>query len=114
MLGYVFADLGEFERSLEALNKYIALTPGEANPWDPLGLVQMRAGKVEEAIAAYQEAIKIRPDFDSANIGISYLRAFGEDYPAALATVDRYLSFNLSPQRRGGGRPGEGGGVCAG
>jgi tetratricopeptide (TPR) repeat protein len=92
--------LGEFEKSVEALNKYIALTPGEANPWDSLGYVYSKMGKVEEAIASYQEAIKIRPDFDSSNIGISYLQAFKEDYRAALDSVDHYLSLDLSPERR--------------
>ncbi len=99
VLGLAYARVGEFEKAVEALRKHIALTPGEPNPWDSLGWVYTLMGKVDEAIASYQEAIKIKPDFVISNMGMSYLYAFKEDYPAALDSIDRYLSLDLSPER---------------
>jgi serine/threonine protein kinase/tetratricopeptide (TPR) repeat protein len=99
-LGLAYANLGEFEKAIEALKKYIALTPGEPNPWDSLSVVYIRMGKIDEAIASYKEALKIKPDFEISNMTISYLYAFKEDYPAALDSIDRYLSLDLSPERR--------------
>jgi tetratricopeptide (TPR) repeat protein len=100
MLGLAYANLGEFEKAIEALKKYIALTPGEPNPWDSLSVAYIKMGKVDEAIASYTEALKIKPDFEISNMTISYLYAFKEDYPAALDSIDRYLSLDLSPERR--------------
>ena len=99
-LGLAYAESGEFEKAVEALKKHIALTPGEPNPWDSLGLAYVKMGKVDEAIASYKEAIKIKPDFDISIMALSYLYAFKEDYTAALDSIDRYLSLDLSPERR--------------
>jgi serine/threonine protein kinase/Flp pilus assembly protein TadD len=99
-LGGVYVHLGEFEKAVEAIKRYIAVTPGEPNPWDTLGWAYIQMGKVEEAIARFKEALKIQPDFDISNMALSYLYAFQENYSEALDSVDRYLSFNLSPERR--------------
>jgi tetratricopeptide (TPR) repeat protein len=99
-LGIAYANLGEFEKAVEALKRYIAVTPAEANPWDSLGSVYVEMGKVEEAIASYREILKIQPDFVGSSMAVSYLQAFKEDYPEALDSIDRYLSLDLSPERR--------------
>lgn len=82
------------------MKRYIALTPGEANPWDSLGMVYGEMGEIDEAIAAYKEALKIQPDFWVSNMGLSYLQALKEDYRSAFDSIDRYLSFRLSAERR--------------
>jgi serine/threonine protein kinase/Flp pilus assembly protein TadD len=99
-LGTAYANLGEFEKAIETLRKYIDLTPGEANPWDSLGSVYVEMGKIEEAIASYRKILKIQPDFAGSSMAVSYLQAFKEDYPAALDSIDRYLTLELSPERR--------------
>jgi serine/threonine protein kinase/tetratricopeptide (TPR) repeat protein len=99
-LGYIYARLGEFEKAVDAFRNYISLTPREANPWDSLGEVYAKTGKIEDAISSYREALKIQPDFESSNLAMSFLHAFREDYQAALDSVGRYMSLDLSPERR--------------
>jgi serine/threonine protein kinase/tetratricopeptide (TPR) repeat protein len=99
-LGMAYTNLGEFDKAVDALKRQIDLSPGEANPWDTLGWAYIQMGKVEEAIASFKEALKIQPDFDGSNMALSYLFAYKEDYRAALDSINRYLSFNLSPERQ--------------
>jgi serine/threonine protein kinase/tetratricopeptide (TPR) repeat protein len=103
LLGVVYVKLGEFEKAVQAIKKYVAVTPGEPNPWDTLGWVYVEMGKVEEAMASYKETLRIQPDFDISNMALSYLYAFKENYSEALDSIDRYLSLNLSPERRADG-----------
>jgi serine/threonine protein kinase/tetratricopeptide (TPR) repeat protein len=100
ILGYAYHKSGESEKAIDALKTYITLTPGEANPWDTLGYVYTEMGKIDEAIVSYKEALKIQPDFYISNMAISYLYAFKEDYAAALDSIDRYLSLDISPERQ--------------
>jgi serine/threonine protein kinase/Tfp pilus assembly protein PilF len=99
-LGFVYFELGEYERAVETMKRYAAVRPGEANPWDSLGQIHALAGKVEEAIAASREALKIKPDFYESVSRLSYLLAFEERYPEALGTIERYLVLNLSKEGR--------------
>jgi tetratricopeptide (TPR) repeat protein len=99
-LGLTFLELAEFEKALEATKRYIAIAPGEADPWYNLGDVYITMGKVDEATAAFRESLRIQPDYYPSVSGLSYLLAFEERYPEALGTIERYLALNLSAERR--------------
>jgi tetratricopeptide (TPR) repeat protein len=100
LLGVVYVKLGEFEKAVQAIKKYVAVTPGEPNPWDTLGWVYVEMGKVEEAMASYKETLRIQPDFDISNMALSYLYAFKENYsePSIRSTATCLLT---SPRKGG-------------
>jgi tetratricopeptide (TPR) repeat protein len=76
-LGLTFLELAEFEKALEATKRYIAIAPGEADPWYNLGDVYITMGKVEPArqsaqsFADYQA--KTRPGSRKVNVAVERL-----------------------------------------
>lgn len=69
-LAYNFAWQRQFDKATEALEKCIALQPGEPNPQDSLGEILRMAGKFDGSVKHYEAALKIDPKFDSAQVGL--------------------------------------------
>jgi serine/threonine protein kinase/TolA-binding protein len=61
---YILAKSGDFDGALKANDAYIAVRPGDPNPFDSRGDALFMAGRDEEAVAAYRKAIELKPDFD--------------------------------------------------
>ncbi len=62
-LAYVYSIMGDYEKSIWAINKYISLAPDEANPYDTRGDIYAGNGKIDQAIGSYEKALEIKPDF---------------------------------------------------
>ncbi len=75
MLAYAYNELGDFEKSIWAINQYISLAPGEANPYDSRGDLYAYNGKLDQAIDSYQKALEIKPDFYASlmKLGCAYI-----------------------------------------
>ena len=84
-LAYLYKELGQYEKALQTLERYVALAPGDANPYDSMGELLLCMGKLDESIAKYQEAIRLEPKFFGARRGLTYVLTLKEDYPGALA-----------------------------
>jgi tetratricopeptide (TPR) repeat protein len=63
-LGYAAAYAGSFDAALDALRRYQALRPAEANPLDSQGDVNLLAGRLREAENLYLQAAKTGPNFE--------------------------------------------------
>jgi len=87
-LGYAYARRGEYQQALEALERYTAVFPADANPYDSMGEIYYFMGRLDDAIAKYKEALDIRPDFGSA-FAISYVYALKEQYEDALNWINK-------------------------
>ena len=96
-IGYVYMDLGNNEKAIEHINKYVSLNPGDANPIDSLAEILFRMGQLDESIAKYKEALKIKPDFLMSLRNLPYVLALKEDYSEAIQTLDRFINFSASP-----------------
>jgi serine/threonine protein kinase/tetratricopeptide (TPR) repeat protein len=72
-LAYIYNDLGQFEKAVWAINKYIEVAPDEANPYDSKGEIMAMNGKLDEAIASYEKAMKLKPDYGRARLANLYL-----------------------------------------
>jgi tetratricopeptide (TPR) repeat protein len=53
-------------------------------------------GRLDEAIAKYKEALKVKPNFGSDR-KISYIYAIKENYPEAINWIDQFINKALSP-----------------
>jgi len=102
-LAYAYSDIRNFEKALEYFQKYAALLPGDANPVDSIGETYFRMGKLDESIAKYKEALKLKPDFLSSNIGLTYIYGLKEDYGEALKFVDQFITIAPSVGAKGMG-----------
>jgi len=60
---YLLAETGDFNGALAASDAYMAVRPGDPNPFDSRGDVLYMAGRDDEAVAAYRKALELKPDF---------------------------------------------------
>jgi serine/threonine protein kinase/Flp pilus assembly protein TadD len=90
-LAYMYSDAGYFDKAHDYLQRYIAASPGDANPIDSMGELYFRMGKLDDAIAKYREALELKPDFYYAYWEIAYISAIKEDYGEALRWIDSFL-----------------------
>jgi serine/threonine protein kinase len=90
-LGYMYADIGDFEKAREYFERYASACPGDANPVDSMGELFFRQGRLDEAIAKYEETLSLKPDFFYAHWELSYVYALKEDYDRAFHWVDRFI-----------------------
>jgi len=88
---YAFSDVEDYEKAIEYLERYASLSPGEPNPFDSMGEVYFRMGKLDEAVAKYKEALKIKPDFFWSNWNIAYIYALKEDYAEAMKWINIFI-----------------------
>jgi tetratricopeptide (TPR) repeat protein len=60
-------------------------------------------GQLDESIAKYKEALKIKPDFLGSLRNLPYVLALKEDYSEAIQTLDRFINFSASPGNKSRG-----------
>jgi eukaryotic-like serine/threonine-protein kinase len=60
---YLLAETGDFNGALAANDAYMAVRPGDPNPFDSRGDVLYLAARDDEAAAAYRKALELKPDF---------------------------------------------------
>jgi len=90
LFAYLYMDMGDTEKATEYLKKYSAVNPGDADPYVAMGDLYFREGGLDEAVASYREALKIKPDYGSGE-NIGYIQAVKGEYREALRTVDDYI-----------------------
>jgi eukaryotic-like serine/threonine-protein kinase len=60
---YELARWGDLSGGLAANDAYIAVRPGDPNPFDSRGDIFFMAGRNDDAIAAYRKVLELKPDF---------------------------------------------------
>ncbi|NQT79940.1 MAG: protein kinase [Candidatus Aminicenantes bacterium] len=91
-LAYLYSYQNDFDKALEYFKRYASISPGDANPYDSMGELYFRMGKLEESKAKFTEALELKPDFDSA-WKVAYIFALEENYEGAMRWVDQYISI---------------------
>ena len=69
MLGYSYRFAGDFAQSASAYEKYIELSPNDANPYDSYAELLLSEGKFEESIARYRQALAVDSTFSASRSG---------------------------------------------
>ncbi len=90
-LAYMYSNKNDFKQALEYFKRYASVSPGDANPFDSMGEMYFRMGKLDESIVKFKEALEVKPDFAS-DWKISYIYALKEEYGEALKWVDQFIS----------------------
>jgi tetratricopeptide (TPR) repeat protein len=89
---------GDYQKALELNKKYASVSPNQANPIDNLANLYFREGRVDEAVAKFNEALSIRPDFAWSTMALHYISALRQDYSEA----DRLLDQLIAGMQEGG------------
>ena len=90
-LAYTYAAEELYEKAIETLQRYASLSPGDANPFDSMGELYLMMGRLDESVARYTEAVRVKPDFTSAYISLAYVFAYMENYSECLRCLDDLL-----------------------
>jgi eukaryotic-like serine/threonine-protein kinase len=85
LLAYYYSEIGDFEKSLMAVNQYTTMAPGEANPYDTRGDLYAWNGKIDQAINSYKKALEIKPDFTTPMMNLGTMYLFKKEYAKAEA-----------------------------
>ena len=62
-LGYLYSRVREYDKAIEAMEKYVKLLPDQPNPHDSLGEMLRLSGRFDDALEQYHIALKIDPTF---------------------------------------------------
>jgi len=92
-LAYMYTDIEDFEQAHEYFQRYALISPGDANPIDSMGELFFRMGKLDDAIAKYREALKIKPDFYYAYWEIAYIYALKENYFECMKWIAKHIDM---------------------
>jgi hypothetical protein len=70
-LGMLMARFAEREEAIDLLRKATIARPDSAEYHQSLGTAYKSAGRITEAIASFERAVEIRPEFDAARFALS-------------------------------------------
>jgi serine/threonine protein kinase/Flp pilus assembly protein TadD len=90
LIAYSYGYQNNFDEAIKYFNLYASVSPGDANPYDSMGDLYFRMGRLKEAREKYAEAIRIRPDFGSGS-RISYICALTGDYAGAMTWINQFI-----------------------
>jgi serine/threonine protein kinase/Flp pilus assembly protein TadD len=102
-LAVAYNIIGDFEKSVWAINKYIYLMPDEAVPYFTRGDIYLRFGRKDRAIESYERALSLKPDYYRAleRLGVLYL---GNREYAKAESCYRRLTFRPEKAKRSDAR----------
>lgn len=62
-LGYLYSRERQYDKAIEAMEKYVRLLPDQPNPHDSLGEMLRLSGRFDDALEQYHIALKMDPTF---------------------------------------------------
>jgi tetratricopeptide (TPR) repeat protein len=62
-LGYAYSTLGNQQKAVELMQRYIRLAPDAADPRASYADLLVRAGRYDEALEQYRKALELKPDY---------------------------------------------------
>lgn len=71
LLGYSYRQAADYASAEKAFQRYIALIPGDPNPYDSYAELLLKMGRFDDSIAQYRKALEIQPSFLNAHQGIA-------------------------------------------
>lgn len=97
-LGAASAQIGHFDRAIQAYKRIISFKPDDALPYYNLGNVLRDSGKLDGAIEAYAQALAHKPDYELAynNLRIALQGQEPNVQQRYERTIERYKNIFIS------------------
>jgi len=92
LLCYAYARMGDLAAALKTNERYRSLLPADPNPWDTRGDVLYLLGRDDEAIAAYNKVLELRPDFGAHTdlVKLAFVYMDRKRYAQAESALQEY------------------------
>lgn len=94
-LAYIYSTNGEFEKSIETIDKYIALAPEEPNPYDSKGEILLANQKIDLAISAFEKALEKNPQFSYSLLSLIRLHLYLANFDQANELITRLFDKKI-------------------
>jgi tetratricopeptide (TPR) repeat protein len=62
-LGYAYSSIGEQEKAVDQMERYIRMVPDAADPRASFADILMRVGRYDEALDQYKKSLELKPDY---------------------------------------------------
>ena len=93
-LGGIYSEMGDSERSEAAYRKVTELDPENAHTsFFNLGALQINNGQTDKAIAAFKQAISIKPNYAQAHRELAFAMLNGGDKKGAAEHLQEYVKI---------------------
>jgi cytochrome c-type biogenesis protein CcmH/NrfG len=102
-LGNAYFDTEQYENSIQAYRRALDLKPDNADVWTDMGVMQRKAGRPQEAVKAFDQAIAVNPKHEVSrlNKGIVLLHDL-QDAAGAVRAWEGLLDINPTAMAPGG------------
>ncbi|HEX7878327.1 MAG TPA: tetratricopeptide repeat protein [Candidatus Eisenbacteria bacterium] len=101
LLGYARSELGSWPEAEDAFERYVFVHEQQANPHDSLGEFYLRTGRYRKALAQFETACEIKPDFSWAHYHLALVNAELGRWEASLFAIQRARDISgESPEGR--------------
>jgi tetratricopeptide (TPR) repeat protein len=91
-LGYAYSAIGNHDKAISTMKRYVELLPNEPNPHDSYAELNRLAGHYDEALKHYHEALRIMPSFTSSQLGLGDTYALMGDQKKAREEYDKAIA----------------------
>jgi len=98
-LGNLYFDTDNFQRSIDAYQKYLEFNPGNPNVWTDMGIMYRRAGQPEKAVEAFDQAVSINPQHEQSRYNKGVVLLHDLNKPAEAQKVWEEL-YRMNPNFR--------------
>jgi len=95
---YQLAAMHKYEPALDYLKRYIELEPTDPNPYDSMAEILQMAGRLEDSLAEYRQALGVDPRFFSSQEGLGDDYALLGDQERARQEYAKALPLAATPQ----------------
>ena len=92
-LAYMYFNYGDPDKSITAINRYIALEPDEPNPYDSRGDLYAFNGRYREAADSYRKALEHSPTFAPSLEKLGDMSILLKDYARAESCYTAMSAF---------------------
>ena len=85
ILGYAYASRGDQPAAIQANDQYMAVRPGDPNPWDTRADILYWFGRDDEAISATRKVLDLNPEYQSYSEYLKLATIYADQGKYALA-----------------------------
>ncbi|MCU1297080.1 MAG: tetratricopeptide repeat protein [Acidobacteriaceae bacterium] len=92
-LGYAYSGLGDYDKAIAAMDRYVKALPNDPNPQDSYGEILRQAGRFNASLDHYRAALKIDPKYFTSHGGLGDTYALMGDQLAARLEYARAIEI---------------------